>query len=222
MYILSTSFCNLDIPLWCASWSRHGRFTMEGSRPAMARSSDNENQVNGEVAIILEKIIRNMGWSWCSFLNKHRSYDAFVICARWSQRLFFQTLQNIGKHGRKKTHRFHPTWIEVWSGFFDWAALLQKNTKALQKYDPILGFSGIWLHNHVSQSLSTYRFQWLPECIFLAWGVCCRVFPEYSNNWGIDESWDSPMRIIIMYQSLLCDKNRKSIWSWSWIDFGGT
>lgn len=102
------------------------------------------------------------------------------------------------------TTHFPPHLNDVWSGFFDWAALFQESHQALQKYDPILGFSGMWLHKHVTQSVSTYRFQWLPECMLPAWGVCCRVFPEYSNNWGIDESWDIPMHIVINVISHYC------------------
>ena len=152
-----------------------------------------------------------MGWSWWSFLSKHRSCDAFVICARWSQRLFFQTLQKHSKTWEKEetldeahffprrlNHPLSPHLNEVWSGFFDWAALLQKTTKALQNYDPwglvVYGFTNM-LHSP-SQHTDFNGFQ-LPECMVPAWGVCCRVFPEYSNNWGIDESWDIPMHVVI-------------------------
>ena len=95
-----------------------------------------------------------------------------------------------------------PEWSLIWILWLGRTS--QKTTKALQNYDPILGFSGVWLHKYVTQSVSTYRFQWLPECMVPAWGVCCRVFPEYSNNWGIDESWDIPMHIVINVVSHYC------------------
>ena len=69
-----------------------------------------------KVAIISEKSIRNMGWSWCSFLNKHRSYDAFVICARWSQRLFFSNFAKHRKTWEKQETPVSPhlNWSLIW------------------------------------------------------------------------------------------------------------